>query len=156
VQPNLRLQATSRAAELARAGENWRECANPKVNPRGSLYTAENNRPPPRFNQGVSLGLHSCPTRIRNPRTSSLRPSRALGALYMQRLRFPTLPCAQAGQQPVEAHLRPPTTKQVPRPKTSQDGDANGGQAPNPKGGRHVELRPVGRILRATHQSSGP
>jgi hypothetical protein len=44
----------------------------------------------------------------------------------MQRLCFPTLPSAQAGQQQGEAHLRPTITKQVLCAETTQDGDAIG------------------------------
>jgi hypothetical protein len=61
-----------------------------------------------------------------------------MGVLKLQRLRFETLPIAQTGRQLVAANLRPPPTQQVLRAKKTQDGDANGGQTPNPKGGLHV------------------
>jgi hypothetical protein len=42
------------------------------------------------------------------------------------------------------------------RAKATQDGDASGGQIPNPKGGLNVQFRPTRRALRVGHQPSGP
>jgi hypothetical protein len=69
----------------------------------------------------------TCPTRFRQPRVSALRPSRSPGALYLQRLRFQTLPSAKAWQQLVAANLRPPTTQHVMREEATQDEDATRG-----------------------------
>jgi hypothetical protein len=114
------------------------------------------NRPPPRFNQGVSLLDATPATRIRNPRVSAIRPSRRTRAFDMQRLRFQTFPSPKAGRQPSADNLRPPTTQQVLRAQATQDEDATRGKTPNPKGGLHLQLRPTRRVLRAGHQPSGP
>jgi hypothetical protein len=100
----------------------------------------KNNRPHPRFNQGVSL-LDATPAQLElvDRGASSLRPSRGLGALDMQQLRLHTLPNAQAGIQPVAANLRPTTIKQaLLRTKATRDGNATRSEAPNEKRRLHV------------------
>jgi hypothetical protein len=114
--------------ELARQGEYRRERTNPIVDPGAWRIDAVQKQPPNPKSQSrsVATGRQSCSTRLRKPQTSSLRPSRGLGALYLQRLYFVTLPSAQVGQQSVVAHLRPPTTSYILRAETTQDGDTSG------------------------------
>jgi hypothetical protein len=87
----------------------------------------------------VEVGANGCASASPS-RPPPRRRRRAPGALYLQQLRFPTLPSAQAIQQPVEAHLRPTNTKQVLRAEKTRDGDATRGETPNPKGGLQVQL----------------
>jgi hypothetical protein len=80
---------------------------------------------------------------VRHPYpTSALRPSRDFGAIYLQRLRFHTLPSAQAGQQPMEANLRLTTIEQGMRSKATQDENATGGRHLTSKGDTMFSLDP--------------
>jgi hypothetical protein len=120
-----------------------------------SINTVQKQPPTPTIQpRSVVSGRYPCPTRVCQPRVNSLRTSRSMGALYMQRLRLQTLPSSKAGQQPMAANLRLTSTQQVLRAKAIQDGDSIGGPTPNPKGGLHVHLRPARRVLRAGHQPS--
>jgi hypothetical protein len=114
---------------------------NPIAYPGASHDTIQNQPPTPTIQpMSVVTRLHPCPTTIHRPRASALCLSRGVGTLYMQRLRFQTFPSAQTGQQPMEANLRPTTTKQALRTKATQDPNATRNQAPNKKRRLHVQL----------------
>jgi hypothetical protein len=80
----------------------------------------DDNRPPPRFNQGVTL-LDATPTRTRSSTVNALSQYRGLGSLYMQRLRFQTLYSEQARQQLVEANLRRPFNEHCVRKRLNME-----------------------------------
>jgi hypothetical protein len=63
------------------------------------------------------------PTKVRRPGTSSICPSRSVGAVYLQLpLCITTLPRDQANQQPIATHMRSATAKQALCAETTQDG----------------------------------